>query len=134
MSRTTVTEFANQICDRAKAFDTDILMEGLQAVSANPEDSCKVYCKSKNGKPITKSWIYPDGTTCRNTNSDIDDNYYCINGRCEVIVYIHIHTSRNIFRPERHYIFCSHRFFRNSHVRIVLQIIFCRTRLFVLVI
>lgn len=84
VSRTTVTEFANQICNRAKAFDSDILMEGLQAISANPSDSCKVFCKSKSGKPITKSWIYPDGTTCRNTNSDFDDNYYCINGRCEV--------------------------------------------------
>lgn len=82
--RTTVLEFAHQICDRATAFDQDILGDGVQEVSENPEDSCKVFCKSKSGKPITKSWIYPDGTTCRNIDSDFDDTFYCINGRCEV--------------------------------------------------
>lgn len=79
-----VLDFANQICERAKKFDSSILGEGLQVVSENPEHSCRVYCAGKNGKPVTKSWTFPDGTICRNQNSDIDDNYYCVNGRCEV--------------------------------------------------
>lgn len=82
--RTTVLEFANQICERAKKFDSNIHSEGLQEISDNPENSCRVFCKSKNGKPITKSWTFPDGTICRNHNSDIDDKYFCVNGRCEV--------------------------------------------------
>lgn len=47
------------------------------------EDSCKVFCKTKTGVK-SRSWIFPDGTSCRNENSDIDDSYYCVNGRCEV--------------------------------------------------
>lgn len=79
-----ILEFANQICERAKKFDSSILGEGLQVASENPEHSCRVYCAGKNGKPVTKSWTFPDGTICRNQNSDIDENYYCVNGRCEV--------------------------------------------------
>lgn len=79
-----ILDFANQICERAKKFDSTILGEGLQVASENPEHSCRVYCAGKNGKPVTKSWTFPDGTICRNQNSDIDDNYYCVNGRCEV--------------------------------------------------
>jgi hypothetical protein len=47
------------------------------------EDSCKVFCKTKLGVK-SRTWIFPDGTSCRNENSDIDDSYYCVNGRCEV--------------------------------------------------
>lgn len=82
--RMTVLEFANQICERAKKFDLNIQGEGVQEASENPENSCRVYCKSKNGKPVTKSWTFPDGTICRNENSDLDENYFCVNGRCEV--------------------------------------------------
>lgn len=83
-----VLEFANQICERAKKFDSSILGEGLQVVSENPEHSCRVYCAGKNGKPVTKSWTFPDGTICRNQNSDIDDHHFCVNGRCEVIAFM----------------------------------------------
>lgn len=84
MPRTSILDFANQICERAKKFDSSIVGEGLQMASENPEHSCRVYCAGKNGKAVTKSWTFPDGTICRNQNSDIDDNYYCVNGRCEV--------------------------------------------------
>lgn len=84
VARTTVLEFANQICERALTFDESILRVGVQEVSENPESSCKVFCKSKAGAPVSKSWTFPDGTTCRNQDSDLDDSYYCINGRCEV--------------------------------------------------
>lgn len=82
--RMSVLDFANQICERAKKFDSTILGDGLQMVGENPEHSCRVYCTGKNGKPVTKSWTFPDGTICRNQNSEIDDKYFCVNGRCEV--------------------------------------------------
>ncbi|XP_058461510.1 A disintegrin and metalloproteinase with thrombospondin motifs 18 isoform X2 [Malaya genurostris] len=83
IARTTILEFANQICDRAKEFDSDIMGLGIQKVTVDPEDACKVFCESKSGKAKTKSWIFPDGTTCKIQNADIDDNYYCISGRCQ---------------------------------------------------
>ncbi|XP_037036544.1 A disintegrin and metalloproteinase with thrombospondin motifs adt-1 [Bradysia coprophila] len=80
--RTTIVEFANRICERARKFDRDILSEGMQLVGDNLVDSCKVYCRSKSGSK-TKGWIFPDGTTCRYSNSDLDGTYYCVNGKCE---------------------------------------------------
>lgn len=65
--------------------------------SENPEHSCRVYCAGKNGKAVTKSWTFPDGTICRNQNSDIDDNYYCVNGRCEVWSRINYHLEFRVF-------------------------------------
>lgn len=81
--RTTILEFANQICERARKFDKDILSEGIQRLDESPHNSCKVYCRTKSGSK-TKSWIFPDGTTCRHMNSVIDGTYYCVNGNCEV--------------------------------------------------
>lgn len=82
--RTTVPEFANQICMRAKKFDPNIAGDGLQIIGEKAEQSCRVYCKGRNGLPVTKSWTFPDGTICHNQDSDIDENYFCVNGRCEV--------------------------------------------------
>ncbi|XP_055536789.1 A disintegrin and metalloproteinase with thrombospondin motifs adt-1 [Wyeomyia smithii] len=81
--RTTILEFANQICARAKEFDSDILGPGIQKVAIDAEDACKVFCESTTGKPKTKGWIFPDGTACKIQNSDIDDLFYCISGRCQ---------------------------------------------------
>ncbi|XP_058833011.1 A disintegrin and metalloproteinase with thrombospondin motifs adt-2 isoform X2 [Topomyia yanbarensis] len=83
IARTTILEFANQICGRAKEFDSDILGSGMQKVAFDAEDSCKIFCETKSGDPKTKSWIFPDGTTCRIQNADFDDNFYCISGRCQ---------------------------------------------------
>ncbi|XP_062544375.1 A disintegrin and metalloproteinase with thrombospondin motifs adt-1 isoform X2 [Armigeres subalbatus] len=83
IARTTILEFANQICDRAKAFDSDILEIGLQKVADDPEEACKIFCETKTGDSKTKSWIFPDGTACRIHNADFDDYYYCISGRCQ---------------------------------------------------
>lgn len=46
------------------------------------EDSCTVYCKTQTGVK-SRSWTFPDGTSCQLANTDIDDSFYCINGRCE---------------------------------------------------
>ncbi|XP_049546517.1 A disintegrin and metalloproteinase with thrombospondin motifs adt-1-like isoform X2 [Anopheles darlingi] len=81
--RTTVPEFSNQICGRAKEFDADIIGHGLQKFSRDPEDACKVFCYTKSGITKSKSWIYPDGTTCKIQNGYPDHAYYCVGGRCE---------------------------------------------------
>ncbi|XP_029735370.2 A disintegrin and metalloproteinase with thrombospondin motifs adt-1 [Aedes albopictus] len=83
IARTTILDFANQICDRAKAFDSDIRGIGLQKVAEDPEEACKVFCETKAGDPKTKSWIFPDGTACRIRSADFDDYFYCISGRCQ---------------------------------------------------
>uniref|UniRef100_A0A1B0GKN0 Putativedisintegrin and metalloproteinase with thrombospondin motifs 18 n=1 Tax=Lutzomyia longipalpis TaxID=7200 RepID=A0A1B0GKN0_LUTLO len=66
-----------------KEFDSDILGMGMQQVALNPDDSCRVFCKTRSGVPKSKNWIFPDGTTCRNAETDFDDPFYCINGRCQ---------------------------------------------------
>lgn len=83
--RTTVLEFAQQVCERARKFDKDIVAQGVQEVGETAGDSCKVFCRSKapGSAPKTKSWTFPDGTTCRNRDSDIEDRYYCVAGSCE---------------------------------------------------
>ncbi|CAO1420311.1 unnamed protein product [Diamesa serratosioi] len=78
----TILEFANQICNRAKEFDNEMIGDGVQKPGINPEESCKVFCKTNTGVK-SRSWVFPDGTACRNENSDIDEDYYCVNGRCE---------------------------------------------------
>lgn len=84
ISRTTVLEFAGQICERAQKFDSDLTGKGLQKLDDSPEESCKVYCRTKSGIPKAKHWTFPDGTTCQSKNQRGDQNYYCVNGRCEV--------------------------------------------------
>lgn len=96
IGRTTILEFSNQICGRAKEFDPDIIGYGLQKVAEDPEDSCKVFCETKAGVPKTKSWIYPDGTACKVQNGDFDDAYYCVSGRCEK--FSCNNTSNNYYR------------------------------------
>lgn len=83
--RTTVLEFAQQVCERARKFDKDIVAQGVQEVGATANESCRVFCRSKapGSAPKTKSWTFPDGTTCRNRDSDVEDRYYCVAGNCE---------------------------------------------------
>lgn len=82
--RMTVLEFSNQICERAGKYDKAISAEGVQRVSDDAQESCQVFCRLHSGGLRTKNWIYPDGTTCKNKDSDIDDQHYCVNGKCEV--------------------------------------------------
>ncbi|KAL9699239.1 hypothetical protein quinque_002680 [Culex quinquefasciatus] len=48
IARTTILEFANQICGRAKEFDSDILGMGLQKVADDAEDACKACDKMQS--------------------------------------------------------------------------------------
>lgn len=90
--RTTVLQFAQQVCERAGKFDKDIAPEGLQMNSANANDSCRVWCRSRTAgaPPRTKSWTFPDGTTCRvrDDGADVPTSTttamrYCVAGVCE---------------------------------------------------
>lgn len=83
LQRTTVLEFANQICGRAKEFDNELTGNGLQEMSTDPDDSCKVSCQAKRGPSKTKGWTFPDGTLCRIKGDDPGDESFCVNGRCE---------------------------------------------------
>lgn len=104
--RTTILEFANQICHRAKEFDPEINGNGLQNVGKSTDDSCKVFCETKRGEPKSRNWVFPDGTTCRNQNSDLDDTYYCVDGTCEKFTCTN--SSLNFYKVDP--IFCPENF------------------------
>lgn len=78
----TIADFAKQVCERARKFDMDLTGEGEQIVG-NIEESCKIYCKTKANGTKSRSWTFPDGTTCRSKLYSSDDPSYCIQGRCE---------------------------------------------------
>ncbi|XP_037820978.1 uncharacterized protein LOC119609992 [Lucilia sericata] len=78
----TIEDFAKQVCERAQKFDMDLTGEGEQIVG-NIEESCKVYCKTKANGTKSRSWTFPDGTTCRSKLYGNEDPSYCIQGRCE---------------------------------------------------
>lgn len=96
IQRTTVLEFANQICGRAKEFDSELTGNGLQVISTDPDDSCKVSCQAKSGPTTSKGWTFPDGTLCRVKGNDIDDESFCVNGRCETFTCDN--STNNLFR------------------------------------
>ncbi|XP_061401115.1 A disintegrin and metalloproteinase with thrombospondin motifs 8-like [Musca vetustissima] len=78
----TVADFAKQVCEKAKKFDGELTGEGEQ-ISGNIEESCKVYCKTKTNGTKSRSWTFPDGTTCISKLYRNDEPSYCIQGRCE---------------------------------------------------
>lgn len=96
LQRTSILEFANQICNRAKEFDSELTGNGLQVVSSDPDDSCKVSCQAKSGPAKSKGWTFPDGTSCRVKGNDVDDESFCVNGRCETFTCEN--STNNLFR------------------------------------
>lgn len=42
-----------------------------------------MFCKTKSDGTKSRSWTFPDGTTCQSKYHDVDDTSYCISGRCE---------------------------------------------------
>lgn len=78
----TIADFARQVCERAQKFDMDLTGDGEQ-IEGNIEESCKIYCKTKTNGTKSRSWTFPDGTTCRSKLYSNDDPSYCIQGRCE---------------------------------------------------
>lgn len=96
LQRTTVLEFANQICGRAKEFDGELTGNGLQMVSTDPDDSCRVSCQTKSGPATSKGWTFPDGTLCRVKGNEDGDESFCVNGRCESFTCDN--STNNLFR------------------------------------
>ncbi|XP_024935771.1 A disintegrin and metalloproteinase with thrombospondin motifs 16 isoform X2 [Cephus cinctus] len=83
ISRTTISEFADQICTRAREVDNDLMGTGLQRISSDPEEACTVWCHTRNKGAKSRGWIFPDGTKCRTRRNDFYRTSYCIAGRCE---------------------------------------------------
>lgn len=79
---TTIEQFATNVCEKAQKFNSELTGEGLQ-IEGDIEDACKVFCKTKSNGPKSRSWTFPDGTTCRSKRYGADDISYCIAGRCE---------------------------------------------------
>ncbi|KRF79996.1 uncharacterized protein Dvir_GJ22051, isoform E [Drosophila virilis] len=78
----TIADFATHVCKQARKSDNELTGEGQQ-LSGSIEDSCKVFCRTKNNGTKSRRWTFPDGTTCRAKHHASDDIAYCIAGRCE---------------------------------------------------
>ncbi|KAF5283864.1 hypothetical protein FQA39_LY04684 [Lamprigera yunnana] len=82
--RLTISEFADQICNRAKDVDKELTGSGFQRVSSEAEEACMVWCQKRNGGHKSRGWTFPDGTVCQTPHSNrYGKTNYCINGLCE---------------------------------------------------
>ncbi|XP_069681720.1 A disintegrin and metalloproteinase with thrombospondin motifs adt-1-like isoform X2 [Periplaneta americana] len=86
VQRTTIRDFADQICLRAREVDTELLGTGLQRISSDAEEACTVWCYKRNGGSKSRGWNFPDGTACQSHRSRYGKSMYCIAGRCEEFV------------------------------------------------
>ncbi|XP_068083520.1 A disintegrin and metalloproteinase with thrombospondin motifs adt-1 [Anabrus simplex] len=86
VQRTTIRDFADEICLRAREIDSELLGTGLQRISSDPEEACTVWCYKRNGGSKSRGWTFPDGTTCQSRRSRYGKSMFCINGRCEEFV------------------------------------------------
>ncbi|KAJ9585414.1 hypothetical protein L9F63_002797, partial [Diploptera punctata] len=86
VQRTTIREFADQICMRAREVDTELLGTGLQRITSDAEEACTVWCYKRNGGSKSRGWTFPDGTTCQSHRSRYGKSMYCISGRCEEFI------------------------------------------------
>uniref|UniRef100_A0A8D8WU53 A disintegrin and metalloproteinase with thrombospondin motifs 18 n=2 Tax=Cacopsylla melanoneura TaxID=428564 RepID=A0A8D8WU53_9HEMI len=84
VKETSVKNFADEVCTRAKAVDSELLGEGLQRISSDPEEACTVWCFKKQGGYKSRGWSFPDGTGCRMRNRR--KSSFCINGICQEFV------------------------------------------------
>ncbi|XP_049778621.1 A disintegrin and metalloproteinase with thrombospondin motifs adt-1-like [Schistocerca cancellata] len=86
VQRTTIRDFASQICQRAKEIDNELLGTGFQRMSSDPEEACTVWCYKRNGGSKSRGWTFPDGTICHSWRSRYSKSTYCISGRCEEFI------------------------------------------------
>ncbi|PNF35840.1 hypothetical protein B7P43_G09399 [Cryptotermes secundus] len=86
VQRTTIKDFADQICIRAREVDKELLGTGLQKPSSDPGEACTVWCYKRSGGSKSRGWTFPDGTTCQSHRSQYRKSMYCISGRCEEFV------------------------------------------------
>ncbi|XP_034477195.1 A disintegrin and metalloproteinase with thrombospondin motifs 16 [Drosophila innubila] len=100
----TIGEFATQVCKQARKSDNELTGEGQQ-LSGSIEDSCKVFCRTRNNGTKSRRWTFPDGTVCRAKHHGQDDIAYCIAGRCEP--FSCDNATSNFFKMDN--TFCAHR-------------------------
>ncbi|XP_012252823.3 A disintegrin and metalloproteinase with thrombospondin motifs adt-1-like [Athalia rosae] len=100
---TTVNEFADQICARAKEVDVELTGTGLQRVSSDPEEACTVWCHMKSRGSKTRGWTFPDGTACRTRKHQFHKTSYCIGGRCEEFLCSDYENDKFLDLPEKCY-------------------------------
>ncbi|KDR17787.1 A disintegrin and metalloproteinase with thrombospondin motifs 18 [Zootermopsis nevadensis] len=86
VQKTTIRDFADQICIRAREVDTELLGTGVQRISSDLEEACTVWCYKRSGGSKSRGWTFPDGTTCQSHQSRYGKSMYCISGRCEEFV------------------------------------------------
>ncbi|XP_068145520.1 A disintegrin and metalloproteinase with thrombospondin motifs 18 isoform X1 [Drosophila tropicalis] len=105
----TIKTYASQVCQKARKSDSELTGEGQQLVST-VEESCKVFCLTKNNNTKSRRWIFPDGTTCRTKYHTQNDIGYCIAGRCEI--FSCDNSTSNFFKMDN--AFCEDRFPRKE--------------------
>ncbi|XP_046752796.1 A disintegrin and metalloproteinase with thrombospondin motifs adt-1-like isoform X1 [Diprion similis] len=98
---TTINEFADQICTRARDVDVDLLGTGLQRISSNVEEACTVWCPTNKGGFKTRGWTFPDGTACQTRKYQFHKTSYCITGRCEEFLCSGSENDQFLDLPER---------------------------------
>ncbi|XP_065338554.1 A disintegrin and metalloproteinase with thrombospondin motifs adt-2-like isoform X2 [Cloeon dipterum] len=97
--RTTLRDFADEVCGRAKEVDADLLGTGTQRESSDPVEACAVWCYKKRGGAKNRGWTFPDGTACKGLPRQPNNNRVsrrsgalfpsnnkrglCVSGRCE---------------------------------------------------
>ncbi|VVC24170.1 Metallopeptidase, catalytic domain,Thrombospondin type-1 (TSP1) repeat,Peptidase M12B [Cinara cedri] len=79
--RLTLKDFANEICLRAKEYDSELLGTGYQKITSDPKDACTVWCHKDKGGTKSRGWSFPDGTTCQIKKNK--RSTYCIGGYCK---------------------------------------------------
>ncbi|XP_059477396.1 A disintegrin and metalloproteinase with thrombospondin motifs adt-1-like [Neocloeon triangulifer] len=93
--RTTLRDFADEVCGRAKEVDADLLGTGTQRESSDAVEACAVWCYKKRGGAKNRGWTFPDGTACKGlsaSNRRVSRRSgvlpgvgrgLCVSGRCE---------------------------------------------------
>ncbi|XP_074000179.1 A disintegrin and metalloproteinase with thrombospondin motifs adt-2-like isoform X1 [Rhodnius prolixus] len=79
--KTSIRNFASEVCMRAKEVDADLTGTGIQKISSSPEEACTVWCHRRSGGYVTKGWTFPDGTSCQTHHKP--RLTYCISGLCQ---------------------------------------------------
>ncbi|KAF4521806.1 hypothetical protein B566_EDAN012463 [Ephemera danica] len=78
--RTSLHDFADEVCGRARDVDMDLLGTGTQRDSSDPVEACSVWCFKRRGGAKNRGWTFPDGTAC---SPPALRRGFCVTGRCE---------------------------------------------------
>nr|XP_018902528.1 PREDICTED: A disintegrin and metalloproteinase with thrombospondin motifs 16-like [Bemisia tabaci] len=95
VARTTVQDFADQICSRAKEVDSELIGTGIQRTSSDAEEVCTVWCYKRNGGYKSRGWTFPDGTACYMRRSS--KSMYCISGVCREFLCDKFATENSVY-------------------------------------